>query len=89
MEIDYLDLEKLIGIVDYAVENGKPEHIEFYQTVRRAFSVYAMMAPLLNFAKRSTISIPFQLAMDLNSIVLTFGRLPKDILKSSKPKNSI
>lgn len=86
MEVDYLDLKALIGIVDFSIENGKEADVEFYQRVKMDLQPFSVMLPLLEFAKRSTLTIPMFLAMDLNSIVREFGNIPKQILHSNKQK---
>lgn len=80
MEVDYLDLEALQGIVNYAVREGG-DNTEFYQRVQYDLRAFTVMLPLLKFAKRSSITIPMFLAMDLNSIVREFGDLPKELLE--------
>lgn len=80
MEVDYLDLEALQGIVNFAVNQGG-EHTEFYQRVQNDLKAFTVMLPLLKFAKRSSITIPLFLAMDLNSIVREYGEYPRSMLK--------
>lgn len=84
MEFDYVDLKALGDIVDFAIENGKDVNVEFYERVKLDIQPFIVMLPLLKFAKRSTISIPMMLVMDLNSIVREFGNLPKGILHGKK-----
>lgn len=73
MEVDYLDLKSLRDIVAFAVSNGDATNKEFYENVQRALQPFSVMLPLLEFAKNSKIILPFQLAMDLNSVVKEFG----------------
>lgn len=80
MEVDYLDLEKLQGIVNFAVKQGG-DNVEFYQRVQNDLKAFTVMLPLLQFARRSSISIPMFLAMDLNSIVREYGEYPLSLLK--------
>lgn len=80
MEIDYLDLQKLIDLVNYAAKKGKEPHREFYMTVKDSLQPFAVMLPLLKFAKRSTLTLPNSLAMDLNSLVREYGEVRLEVL---------
>ena len=72
MEVNYLDLQRLILIVNFAISKND-ENVEFYKTVRESLEPFSVMEPLLKFARKSTLTIPTFIAMDLNSIVREFG----------------
>lgn len=72
MEVNYLDLQRLILIVNFAISKND-ENVDFYNTVRESLEPFSVMEPLLKFARKSTLTIPTFIVMDLNSIVREFG----------------
>ena len=72
MEIDYLDLQRVILLVNFAISKND-SNVEFYNTVKETLQPYAVMLHLLQFAQKSKLTIPTLIAMDINSIVREFG----------------
>jgi hypothetical protein len=75
MNITLNNLYHIVQLLEWVLTFGgiPAENVEFYNSVKNALMPYNALKPSLEFLPSSTILLPFNVAADINSVIIEFG----------------